>query len=230
MRERARSRSAKSSSWRTSAPARPWSTTAGWASRSGRSDSLTRPHPQSSGGGDGHRYDAIWRIEQAKLIAVLARIVRDVGLAEDLAQGRTRRRTRTVVQVKVSRRRCDAGPGAVQPHQFRTFMDAATDSRLHLLRTFKQSAWVRVLTDMKLGGRMAVKRRGATDQYRDRGRIRDAVPDLSIAVDNLDEAHQRVLAAGSSIEYGPTSEPWGVRRFYVHDPFGRLLNILAHES
>ena len=34
------------------------------------------------------------RIEQAKLIAVLARIVRDVGLAEDLAQGRTRRRTR----------------------------------------------------------------------------------------------------------------------------------------
>jgi hypothetical protein len=50
---------------------------------------------------DTHRtIDAIWRIEQAKLIAVLARIVRDVGLAEDLAQGRTRRRTRTVIQVK----------------------------------------------------------------------------------------------------------------------------------
>jgi len=30
--------------------------------------------------------DAIWRIEQAKLIAGLARIVRDVGLAEELAQ------------------------------------------------------------------------------------------------------------------------------------------------
>jgi RNA polymerase sigma-70 factor, ECF subfamily len=30
--------------------------------------------------------DAIWRIESAKLIASLARIVRDVGLAEDLAQ------------------------------------------------------------------------------------------------------------------------------------------------
>jgi catechol 2,3-dioxygenase-like lactoylglutathione lyase family enzyme len=39
------------------------------------------------------------------------------------------------------------------------------------------------------------------------------VPDLSIEVDNLDEIHQRVLAAGSSIEYGPTREPWGVRRF-----------------
>jgi len=30
--------------------------------------------------------DAVWRIESAKLIAGLTRIVRDVGLAEDLAQ------------------------------------------------------------------------------------------------------------------------------------------------
>jgi catechol 2,3-dioxygenase-like lactoylglutathione lyase family enzyme len=143
-------------------------------------------------------------------------------------------------------------------------------SRLHLLRTFKQSAWVRVLTDMKLGGRMAVKRivaNIATDHVEDakafytdilglnlvmdhgwiltfaareaaapqisiatEGGSGTPVPDLSIEVDNLGEVHQRVLAAGSSIEYGPTSEPWGVRRFYVRDPFGRLLNILAHES
>ena len=30
--------------------------------------------------------EAVWRIESAKLIAGLARIVRDVGLAEELAQ------------------------------------------------------------------------------------------------------------------------------------------------
>jgi predicted RNA polymerase sigma factor len=30
--------------------------------------------------------DAIWRIKSAKLIAGLARVVRDVGLAENLAQ------------------------------------------------------------------------------------------------------------------------------------------------
>src|SRR5574341_787842 len=37
---------------------------------------------------DTHRaIEAVWRIEFAKLIAGLARIVRDVGLAEDLAQG-----------------------------------------------------------------------------------------------------------------------------------------------
>ena len=36
---------------------------------------------------DAHRaIDAVWRIESARLIARLARIVRDVGLAEDLAQ------------------------------------------------------------------------------------------------------------------------------------------------
>ena len=36
---------------------------------------------------DTHRaIDAVWRIEQAKLIAGLTRMVRDVGMAEDLAQ------------------------------------------------------------------------------------------------------------------------------------------------
>jgi catechol 2,3-dioxygenase-like lactoylglutathione lyase family enzyme len=55
------------------------------------------------------------------------------------------------------------------------------------------------------------------------------VPDISIEVDNLDEVHRRAIAAGFAIEYGPASEPWGVRRFYVRDPFGRLLNILTHE-
>ena len=33
-----------------------------------------------------------------------------------------------------------------------------------------------------------------------------------------------------AIEYGPADEPWGVRRFYVRDPFGRLINILMHGS
>ena len=56
------------------------------------------------------------------------------------------------------------------------------------------------------------------------------VPDLSIEVDNVDDIHQKLTRAGIAIEYGPVSEPWGVRRFYVRDPFGRLLNILSHSS
>ncbi|WP_407178338.1 VOC family protein [Bradyrhizobium sp. STM 3562] len=56
-----------------------------------------------------------------------------------------------------------------------------------------------------------------------------AVPELSVEVDDLDEALRRVRAFGADIEYGPTSEPWHVRRFYVRDPLGRLVNILVHE-
>jgi catechol 2,3-dioxygenase-like lactoylglutathione lyase family enzyme len=54
------------------------------------------------------------------------------------------------------------------------------------------------------------------------------VPDLSIEVDDLDEVLGRVTQAGIPILYGPQSEPWGVRRFHIRDPFGRLLNILSH--
>ena len=54
------------------------------------------------------------------------------------------------------------------------------------------------------------------------------VPDISVEVDNLDEVYDKALAAGMTINYGPASEPWGVRRFFVRDPFGRLVNILSH--
>lgn len=54
------------------------------------------------------------------------------------------------------------------------------------------------------------------------------VPDLSIEVDDLDEVQRRLYAARVPVEYGPASEPWGVRRLFVRDPFGRLLNILSH--
>lgn len=55
-----------------------------------------------------------------------------------------------------------------------------------------------------------------------------AVPDISIEVDDVEEALQRVRKAGIEVEYGPANEPWGVRRFYVRDPFGGLINILQH--
>ncbi|PXY00408.1 VOC family protein [Halomonas sp. LBP4] len=55
------------------------------------------------------------------------------------------------------------------------------------------------------------------------------VPDLSIEVDDLEAALTRVKKVDIPIEYGPVSEAWGVRRFYVRDPFGKLINILQHE-
>lgn len=55
------------------------------------------------------------------------------------------------------------------------------------------------------------------------------VPDMSIEVDDLEETLARMQAADIEIEYGPVDEPWGVRRFYVRDPFGKLVNIVTHK-
>lgn len=55
-----------------------------------------------------------------------------------------------------------------------------------------------------------------------------ATPDMSIEVDDVDAVLDRVIRGGFAIEYGPVDEPWGVRRFYTRDPFGKLVNILSH--
>ena len=54
------------------------------------------------------------------------------------------------------------------------------------------------------------------------------VPDLSIEVDDLDATYQRASDDGHEIVYDITDEPWGVRRFYVRDPFGKIVNVLSH--
>ena len=54
------------------------------------------------------------------------------------------------------------------------------------------------------------------------------VPDVSIEVDDVDKVYARATQAGFEILYGIVSEPWGVRRFYVRDPFGKVINILSH--
>jgi predicted enzyme related to lactoylglutathione lyase len=54
------------------------------------------------------------------------------------------------------------------------------------------------------------------------------VPDLSIEVDDVNEVHRRALKAKAEIVYPLTEEPWGVRRFYLRDPLGRVLNVLSH--
>lgn len=54
------------------------------------------------------------------------------------------------------------------------------------------------------------------------------VPDLSVEVDDLASVLRAMRAGGFPIEYGPVTEPWGVTRFFVRDPFGRLVNVLQH--
>ena len=54
------------------------------------------------------------------------------------------------------------------------------------------------------------------------------VPDMSIEVDDVDDAYSRARAMGVEIMYPLTDEHWGVRRFFVRDPAGKVLNVLAH--
>ncbi len=54
------------------------------------------------------------------------------------------------------------------------------------------------------------------------------VPDVSIEVDDVDAVYRRAQAGGHDIVYSLCDEDWGVRRFYVRDPCGKVLNILSH--
>ena len=53
-------------------------------------------------------------------------------------------------------------------------------------------------------------------------------PDVSIEVDDVDEAYAAAQEMGCEIVHPLTDEPWGVRRFFVREPNGRVLNILRH--
>ena len=44
----------------------------------------------------------------------------------------------------------------------------------------------------------------------------------------VDAAHARVVERGLRVVYPLTDEPWGVRRFFVEDPGGTIVNVLAH--
>ncbi len=53
-------------------------------------------------------------------------------------------------------------------------------------------------------------------------------PHVSVEVDDVDAAHAAAESRGYEIVYPLTNEPWGVRRFFVRDPGGAVLNVLSH--
>ncbi len=54
-------------------------------------------------------------------------------------------------------------------------------------------------------------------------------PDVSIEVDDVDNVYERARAAGAEIVYPLTDEEWGLRRFFVRDPNGAVINVTQHE-
>ncbi|WP_030833798.1 VOC family protein [Streptomyces hygroscopicus] len=54
------------------------------------------------------------------------------------------------------------------------------------------------------------------------------VPDLSVEVDDVDAAYAAMRESGAEIVHPLRDEEWGVRRFFVRDPNGRVINVLSH--
>lgn len=46
--------------------------------------------------------------------------------------------------------------------------------------------------------------------------------------DAVDAAHAAAVQRGLRVVYALRDEPWGVRRFFVEDPSGTIINVLAH--
>lgn len=62
--------------------------------------------------------------------------------------------------------------------------------------------------------------------------VEPVLPDMGIDVGSraaVDTAHAEAIQSGHEVIYGPVDEPWGVRRFFVRDPNGVVISVLAHE-
>jgi predicted enzyme related to lactoylglutathione lyase len=57
----------------------------------------------------------------------------------------------------------------------------------------------------------------------------DSVISLHIGSD-VDEAYEEAQRRGYEIVYPLTTEPWGLRRFFVRDPDGNVINVTSHSD
>ncbi len=61
--------------------------------------------------------------------------------------------------------------------------------------------------------------------------VEEPLPSFGVDVGDVaavDAAHAEAERRGLEIVYGPADEPWGIRRFFVRDPSGTVVSVLAH--
>jgi hypothetical protein len=61
--------------------------------------------------------------------------------------------------------------------------------------------------------------------------MQDPQPSFGVDVGEpaaVDAAHAEAVRRGLRVVYPLTNEPWNVRRFFVEDPGGTIINVLAH--
>ena len=101
--------------------------------------------------------------------------------------------------------------------------DTAASQRFYTdvlgFETVMDMGWIVTLADPSGGGQVSLFTHEATGPV---------VPVMSVEVDDVDAAYEAALAAGAEIVHPLTDEEWGVRRFFVRDPAGHVVNVLAH--
>jgi uncharacterized glyoxalase superfamily protein PhnB len=53
-----------------------------------------------------------------------------------------------------------------------------------------------------------------------------ANPQITVEVADVDAVHAEAVRRGAEVVYPLTDEPWGVRRFFVRDPNGVVVNVM----
>jgi predicted enzyme related to lactoylglutathione lyase len=53
---------------------------------------------------------------------------------------------------------------------------------------------------------------------------------ISVHADDVDAAYEEAQRLGYEIVHPMTTEPWGVRRFFVRAPDGNVINIVNHRD
>jgi predicted enzyme related to lactoylglutathione lyase len=64
---------------------------------------------------------------------------------------------------------------------------------------------------------------------RDATSTEDSVISVHVGA-GVDEAYAEAQRRGYEIVHPLTDEPWGVRRFFVRDPDGNVINIVSHSD
>jgi catechol 2,3-dioxygenase-like lactoylglutathione lyase family enzyme len=81
--------------------------------------------------------------------------------------------------------------------------------------------WVARYTEPDTGAHVQLVTRDATASE---------FPDVSVHTDDVDAAHAEAQRLGYEIVHPLTTEPWGVRRFFVRAPDGTVLNLVQHRD
>lgn len=53
---------------------------------------------------------------------------------------------------------------------------------------------------------------------------------ISVTTDDVDGAYEEARQLGYEIVHPLTTEPWGVRRFFVRAPDGNVINVVNHHD